>query len=131
MSEILVNKLTGTSTAGSILVTGEGNSTTTNLQQGLAKHWLDYKGTSTNAIRDSLNCSSVTDSGTGLYEPAFSSSMAAINYAHPSCGSQGEILIGNTAAPQTGKYYIAGGNSSFGAYNDQVYMHTIAMGDLA
>ena len=99
--------------------------------EGSAKHWLDYKGTSTNAIRDSLNCSSVTDSGTGLYEPAFSSSMATINYAHPSCGSQGEILIGNTAAPQTGKYYIAGGNSSFGAYNDQVYMHTIAMGDLA
>ena len=99
--------------------------------EGSSKHWLDYKGTSTNAIRDSLNCSSVTDSGTGLYEPAFSSSMATINYAHPSCGSQGEILIGNTAAPQTGKYYIAGGNSSFGAYNDQVYMHTIAMGDLA
>ena len=99
--------------------------------EGSSKHWLDYKGTSTNAIRDSLNCSSVTDSGTGLYEPAFSSSMAAINYAHPSCGSQGEILIGNTAAPQTGKYYIAGGNSSFGAFNDQEYMHTIAMGDLA
>jgi hypothetical protein len=99
--------------------------------EGSSKHWLDYKGTSTNAIRDSLNCSSVTDSGTGLYEPAFSSNMAAINYAHPSCGSQGEILIGNTAAPQTGKYYIAGGTSSFGAFNDQEYMHTIAMGDLA
>ena len=99
--------------------------------EGSSKHWLDYKGTSTNAIRDSLNCSSVTDSGTGLYEPAFSSSMATANYAHPSSGSQGEILIGNTAAPQTGKYYIAGGNSSFSAYNDQVYMHTIAMGDLA
>jgi hypothetical protein len=99
--------------------------------EGSSKHWLDYKGTSTNAIRDSLNCSSVTDSGTGLYEPAFSSSMATTNYAHPSCGSQGEILIGNTAAPQTGKYYIAAGNSTFGAYADQVYMHTIAMGDLA
>ena len=32
MSTILVNTLTGTSTAGSIAVTGEGNSTTTNLQ---------------------------------------------------------------------------------------------------
>ena len=44
MSEILVNKLTGTSTAGSILVTGEGNSTTTNLQQGLAKAWVNFNG---------------------------------------------------------------------------------------
>ena len=33
---IKVNKLEGRSTAGSLVVTGEGNSTTTNLQQGLA-----------------------------------------------------------------------------------------------
>ena len=35
MSEVKTNKLTGTSTAGSISVVAEGNSTTTNLQQGL------------------------------------------------------------------------------------------------
>jgi hypothetical protein len=35
MSTIKTNTLTGTTTAGSISVTGEGNSTTTNLQQGL------------------------------------------------------------------------------------------------
>ena len=34
-SELKVDKFTGVTTAGSILVTGEGNSTTTNLQQGL------------------------------------------------------------------------------------------------
>ena len=38
-SELKVDKFTGVTTAGSILVTGEGNSTTTNLQQGLAKMW--------------------------------------------------------------------------------------------
>jgi len=50
MSEILVNKLTGTSTAGSILVTGEGNSTTTNLQQGLCKMWIHFDGKTGNDI---------------------------------------------------------------------------------
>ena len=41
MASILkVDTLTGVTTAGSISVTGEGNSTTTNLQQGLAKAWL-------------------------------------------------------------------------------------------
>ena len=40
MSTVIVNTLTGTTTAGSISVTGEGNSTTTNLQQGLCKHWV-------------------------------------------------------------------------------------------
>ena len=41
MSEIKTDKLTGVGTAGVIVVTGEGNSTTTNLQQGLAKSWLN------------------------------------------------------------------------------------------
>ena len=40
MSTVKVNTLTGTTTAGSIAVTGEGNSTTTNLQQGLCKVWV-------------------------------------------------------------------------------------------
>ena len=58
MSEILVNKLTGTSTAGSILVTGEGNSTTTNLQQGLAKAVVNLRYWNT-CLHDSLICQSL------------------------------------------------------------------------
>ena len=43
MASILkVDTLTGVTTAGSISVTGEGNSTTTNLQQGLAKAWVSF-----------------------------------------------------------------------------------------
>ena len=64
MSEIKTDKLTGTSTAGSILVTGEGNSTTTNLQQGLAKAWVFFYQT-TQVIQGSLNISSLTDAGVG------------------------------------------------------------------
>ena len=41
-STLKINTLTGVSTAGSIAVTGEGNSTTTNLQQGLAKVGLTW-----------------------------------------------------------------------------------------
>ena len=41
-SELKVDKITGVTTAGSIDVTGEGNSTTTNLQSGLAKAWGDF-----------------------------------------------------------------------------------------
>ena len=57
MSTILVNTLTGTSTAGSIAVTGEGNSTTTNLQQGLCKLWCNNEQNSTHDIADSFNIS--------------------------------------------------------------------------
>ena len=41
-SELKVDKFTGVTTAGSIDVTGEGNSTTTNLQQGLVKFWISH-----------------------------------------------------------------------------------------
>ena len=65
-SELKVNTLTGVSTAGSIAVTGEGNSTTTNLQQGLAKAWCDYDSSGT-TFNDSFNMTSATDNGTGDY----------------------------------------------------------------
>jgi hypothetical protein len=81
MSEILVNKLTGTSTAGSILVTGEGNSTTTNLQQGLCKVWAISNAGA--AASDSFNLASTTDNGTGDYTFAISSDMGSANYSHP------------------------------------------------
>ena len=81
MSEIKTNKITGTSTAGSIVVTGEGNSTTTNLQQGLAKAWLNLNGTGTIAIVESLNIASVVDNGTGSYTATYTSSMSVAENA--------------------------------------------------
>jgi acetoin utilization deacetylase AcuC-like enzyme len=41
-SEIAIDKLKGVTAAGSMLVVGEGGTNTTNLQQGLAKHWVNY-----------------------------------------------------------------------------------------
>ena len=66
MSTIKTNTLTGTSTAGSIAVTGEGNSTTTNLQQGLAKAWI-YFNASGPVNNGSFNVSSLSDDGTGSH----------------------------------------------------------------
>ena len=85
MSTILVNTLTGTSTAGSISVTGEGNSTTTNLQQGLAKAWVTH--THADSVDDSLNVSTIGDSGTGLYICNFTSNMNSTKYIVGSAGA--------------------------------------------
>ena len=60
-SELKVDKCTGVSTAGYILVTGEGNSTTTNLQQGLSKVWCAADENSSVVVRDSFNISTLTD----------------------------------------------------------------------
>ena len=84
MATLKTNTLTGTSTAGSIAVTGEGNSTTTNLQQGLCKTWCDYNaeadGTGNMSLADSFNVASLTDNGTGDYTFAHTNDMASGNY---------------------------------------------------
>jgi hypothetical protein len=91
MASILkVNTLTGASTAGSIAVTGEGNSTTTNLQQGLIKAWARLNP---NTLQDSLNTTSILDNGTGDFEYNFTNNMGNANY---SLFGSGNSLAGNT-----------------------------------
>jgi len=78
-SELKVDKFTGVTTAGSILVTGEGNSTTTNLQQGLCKAWSHFTGGF--SIADSFNITSVTDNATGQPEFNFTNNMGNATYS--------------------------------------------------
>ena len=78
-STLKINTLTGVTTAGSIAVTGEGNSTTTNLQQGLCKSWQDLNG-ETFGSRDSFNISGNTDHGTGSYTNSYTNSMSSGDY---------------------------------------------------
>jgi len=95
MASILkVDTLTGVTTAGSISVTGEGNSTTTNLQQGLCKACADYSGSGT-TFSDSFNCASATDNGTGDYTITITNDMASGNFS----------LTGNLSASQVGDEY--------------------------
>ena len=102
MASILkVDTLTGVTTAGSISVTGEGNSTTTNLQQGLAKVWVHFDGHTGNDIRDSLNITSATDHSTGRYEYFFTNNMSSAYYCYShncggATGSSGDDSYGNT-----------------------------------
>ena len=65
-STLKINTLTGVTTAGSIAVTGEGNSTTTNLQQGLCKAWAFADHFTDNVIDNGFNTSSLTDESTGI-----------------------------------------------------------------
>ena len=60
--------------------TGFHNTSGTEIGQ-LCKSWINFNGTSTVAIRDSFNVSSLTDNGTGNYTVSFSTAMANTNYA--------------------------------------------------
>jgi len=81
-SLLKVDSLTGVTTAGSISVTGEGNSTTTNLQQGLAKAWVKYDQATTTAIDVSFGISGITDEGTGDTTTALTNSFSSADYVH-------------------------------------------------
>ena len=84
-SQLKVDTITGVTTAGSVAVTGEGNSTTTNLQQGLVKAWV--LGSDAAALTGSFNISSGTDQGTGDYQYAITNDMADANYAVTTVGT--------------------------------------------
>ena len=80
-SKLVLDNLAGRTTAGSIAVVAEGNGTTTNLQQGLAKMWVNYTGISTTASRDSFNVSSLTDAATGQTTININNDMGNANYS--------------------------------------------------
>ena len=131
MSEILVNKLTGTSTAGSILVTGEGNSTTTNLQQGLVNCWLD--ATDGNTIADSFNIASIVDDGDAINTYNFANDFSSAHYGMGvALGASG----GNNGADSRIKAEAAGSTQVQTTYDDStLYQWPIQkymwIGDLA
>ena len=83
MSTLRTNALEGVDAKNSItIVAGAGNITTTNVQSGLAKSWINFNGESTIAVRDSFNNSSIGDNGTGNYTVTRTSTMSDTNYTH-------------------------------------------------
>ena len=79
----------------SLTATSEGGAVTTSVQQGLAKAWADYEG-STNTIEDSFNISSVDDDSTGVFDYNYTSNMNSNNYA-VSCSSTDQTYCGADA----------------------------------
>ena len=142
MSTLLLNTLTGKTSAGSIVVTGEGGSTTTNLQQGLIKQWVNLTS-ATPAYKDSFNASSVTDEDLGKYEYPFTNPMGNANYSAVGCASTKGTSNSYSAIVTTGDsdntyglHSTASIRFNTWAYNasslsDQDTVNSMVSGDLA
>ena len=135
-SEIAIDKLKGASSAGSMIVVGEGGTNTTNMQQGLAKAWLTMDGTGTVGIVDSFNIGGITDVGTGDYSHTYSSNLGTAE--HPIAGSiigSGDsnfhsfVTSTNQAQATTGDGFQVIHHA--GTSNDHDPVHIIVHGDLA
>jgi hypothetical protein len=133
-SEIAIDKIKGVTAAGSMLVVGEGGTVTTNLQQGLAKAWIHFQGTSTAAINDSFNISGLTDNGTGNYTVTIANDMVSVSYSAPcsasdSAASNSDTMV-NPYTWATGSTSI-GTNNNEGTISDRSDVNMTIHGDLA
>ena len=135
MSTLKTNTLTGTTSAGVINVTGEGGSTTTNLQQGLAKAWINLDGIADVTTQDSFNTGSITDNGTGDYSITITNDMNNAFYSftfgdYLSSNNSIQVSGSADAAPATGSIRlqcVTTGNSVADITHACVTIH----GDLA
>ena len=110
-------KLTMNST-GQTTIVGEGGSTTTNLQQGLAKGFIcvDVSAGAAFSSNDSFNIGSVTDNGTGNFGLAFTNNMATVRYNSPGgCYTSTGHTVGVTAEATTGTQMRPSDNGGSGA----------------
>ena len=128
-SVLKVDTLTGVTTAGSIAVTGEGNSTTTNLQQGLAKAWVHASG---GAVQDdTFNVSGGVDHGTGDYSHTITNPFNNLNYCQHST-AEGTSADRNATrnSDRDATSTLATETAEAGTKQDTIHMLS-AYGDLA
>ena len=126
-SLLKVDALTGVTTAGSISVTGEGNSTTTNLQQGLCKVWSRFNGSSFAGV-DSFNQASLIDAGTGIYQVNMTNPYSANEGAHG--GFSGAYHAINRSTGSASQIELGTYNSSHSSA-DESRCFVTSHGDLA
>ena len=122
-------KLTMNST-GQTTIVGEGGTTTTSVQQGLAKTWANIDGTGTAAIDDSLNTSGFTDNGTGDYSVEISNDFSNANYCTNMSNTGGTTKFLGATTTTTGSILVYGFLTNDTNFSD-TQIATQIKGDLA
>jgi hypothetical protein len=134
-SKVLVDELAGKTAAGNITITSEGGAATMQLQQGVAKAWVDFNGTGTVSVDDSFNISSADDNGTGYYQFNYTSSMSSTAYCPQATGRGDSTNEGawcsSTRVPATSDCEIRYFQNSTGNAQDQTALSWSNLGDLA
>jgi len=130
VSSLKVDNITGRGSTGFTgSVKSEGGNTTTDLQQGLCKAWVNYLTASTFVNNDSFNVASITDEGAGQAFHNFTNAMANAVYSY--VGMCNEVSAGAslTAKSTSGcrQFSYSGTPSAV----DTTENSTVVNGDLA
>ena len=101
-------------------------------QARIAKAWANFNQTSTQAIRDSYNVSSITDSGTGASTINFSTALSSADYSAVASGPNTSSLsmnysigVGSFATTSVAVYREASDGTAY----DGTYMNLIVFGN--
>ena len=94
---------------------GNNSSTPSEVANGRAKAWVNWKGTGTVTIRDDYNVSSITDVGAGTYTINFTNALSSTNYAVVGMSAYG--IYARTTSPATTTSYDIGTFNTTNAVN--------------
>jgi len=137
MSSLKVDNITGRGNAGFTgSVKSEGGNTTTNLQQGLCKSFINFNGEGTVATRDSFNISTLNDTADGTYQLTFQTNMNDGNYTTSGTGGDtnaAAVIVcqpHDSEAPSTSGYRVTC-LQAHASINDEPYIGVVIHGDLA
>ena len=131
MSTVITDNLTGKTSAGDVTITSEGGSATMQLQQGLAKVWINFDGTGTIASRDSLNTSGLVDIGTGQYSFTLANAMSNSSYAAQVTPREAGYMGGFYHSGSTASLVRVSSVTDSGSFGDSNVMACSTLGDLA
>ena len=95
---------------------------------GSAKAWVNFNGTGTVAVRDSMNVASLTDNGVGNYAVNISSAFSNANYSYSVTSDYGASIL---SAPTTSSFRGYTFNTPTAAASDRAYNSVALLGDLA
>ena len=129
---VATDQIRGNTAANSVTVVAEGGTVTTNLQQGLAKVWMQATSASSVSIQDSFNVASLADTSAGAITPSFTNDMSTTAYSLTFGQSQfhSSLDTGGAGAITTGSYKHTTSNSSHAATDSAGQCSTLH-GDLA
>ena len=138
MSTLVVNKLKGLDSSGSIDVFTEGAAKNINLQQGLTKCWCNFNdGSESDLILDSFNVSTLADRGTALWTITVTNNWSNTSYvgsgsaadSWPDADARNRIVLNGPNS--TSEIYINVYDTSGNTEDDPDYVGVSNNGDLA
>lgn len=130
MSTLKVDTLQDASGNNSVAMSTMSSVATIN-PSGVAVAWCCIDGTGTVGIRESFNCSSITDRGTGSYSVTLSVTMTSSNFCVVGSGSQSrnnnDNIFGH-ALRDTSQINLISAQNTSGAKEDSDFLHAAVFG---